>query len=118
MTRMFKSFLGATALVTAAHAFPAPLFGINLGEGDSSSQATTAVSQSTISQDLVRPAQFARAAYCPTAAVANWSCGTACDALGQNVKVLASGGDNGEIPQCTRVPCHLPVVALSRAPSC
>lgn len=46
-----------------------------------------------------RPALFAQAAYCPSAFVANWTCGQPCSDLG-NVEVLLAGGDNKLIPQC------------------
>ena len=39
MTRMLKPFLGLAALATLARAAPAPLFGINLGSGDESSDS-------------------------------------------------------------------------------
>ena len=95
-----KPLLGFAALVALAHAAPAPLFGIHLGSGDESSETPSDVSQNTISTDLVRPAEFARVAYCSPGTVTNLSCGPPCDALGGNVKVLLTGGDNQEIPRC------------------
>lgn len=97
MVRILTSFVGATALVTFARAAPTPLFGINFGSGAKSDDPPVSVSQDTITTDLQRPAQFSRAAYCPTDAVKDWSCGSSCTAL-PNVKVLASGGDNGATP--------------------
>lgn len=99
MVRILNSLVGAAALATLAHAAPAPLFGIHIGSGTKDNGQPTAVSQGDITTDLQRPAQFARAAYCPTDAVKNWSCGSSCTAL-PNVKVLASGGDNGATPNC------------------
>ena len=99
MTRMLKLFLGLAALATLARAAPAPLFGINLGSGDESSDKPASVSQDDITSTLVRPAQFARAAYCSAASVTNWSCGDSCDVL-PNVEVLTAGGDDGAIPGC------------------
>ncbi|KAI0746036.1 alpha/beta-hydrolase [Earliella scabrosa] len=97
MTRMLRPFLGFTVLAALAHAAPAPLFGIHLGHGDESETTPAAISQDDISSTLVRPAQFARAAYCSAEAVTNWSCGESCDVL-PNVQVLAAGGDDAAIP--------------------
>ena len=96
---MFKPFLGLAALAALARAAPAPLFGIHIGSGEESEAEPQPVSQEDISSTLVRPAQFARAAYCPTAQVQKWSCGSSCKAL-PHVKVLAAGGDDGAIPSC------------------
>nr|VWO96219.1 Acetylornithine/succinyldiaminopimelate aminotransferase (ACOAT) (DapATase) (Succinyldiaminopimelate transferase) (EC (EC [Ganoderma boninense] len=94
---LLNSFLGVVALAALAQAAPTPLFGINFASGEESDAKPTAVSQNNITTDLQRPAQFSRAAYCPTDQVENWSCGSSCTAL-PNVKVLAAGGDDGEIP--------------------
>ncbi|EMD37275.1 hypothetical protein CERSUDRAFT_113928 [Gelatoporia subvermispora B] len=67
------------------------------GKRDESDGSPSALSQSTISNDFQRPALFSRAAYCPISSVASWTCGPSCDAL-PGVVVLASGGNNGEIP--------------------
>ncbi|CDO69232.1 hypothetical protein BN946_scf185042.g134 [Trametes cinnabarina] len=96
MTRMILPFLAAVA--TLARAAPTPLFGIDIGSGQEDNAEPKAVSQEVITTSLERPALFSRAVYCPTKNVTNWNCGASCDAL-PNVKVLASGGDNGEIPQ-------------------
>ncbi|KAI1795739.1 alpha/beta-hydrolase [Ganoderma leucocontextum] len=97
MVRILNSFLGIAALVALARTAPTPLFGINIAFGAVANGKPTAVSQTNIKTDLQRPAQFARAAYCPTPAVKSWSCGTSCTVL-PNVKVLAAGGDDGAIP--------------------
>ena len=99
MARILRSFLGLAALAALTRAAPTPLFGINIGSGDETDGTPTAVSQSDITSDLQRPAQFSRAAYCSNASVQNWTCGASCDAL-PNVKVLAAGGDNGATPDC------------------
>ena len=96
---LLNSLLSAAAFATLAQAAPAPLFGINFGSGKEANGKPTAVSQNNIKTDLQRPAQFARAAYCPTAQVQKWSCGSSCKAL-PHVKVLAAGGDDGAIPSC------------------
>ncbi|KAI0334990.1 alpha/beta-hydrolase [Cubamyces sp. BRFM 1775] len=85
-------------LLACARAAPAPLFGINFDSGKESSATPTPVSQDEITSTILRPALFSRTAYCPSQNVTNWSCGGPCDAL-PNVKVLASGGDEGEIPR-------------------
>lgn len=93
--------LSATVLVFGAlqyaAAAPTPAFDINVGVGSTSDAKTTAVSQDDITNNLVRPALFSRAAYCSAGAVENWQCGDSCDAL-PNVKVLTAGGDDGLIP--------------------
>ena len=103
MTRMLRPLLGFTVLAALAHAAPVPLFGIHLGHGDESETTPAAISQDDISSTLVRPAQFARAAYCSAEAVTNWSCGESCDVL-PNVQVLAAGGDDAAIPGCECAP--------------
>ncbi|KAI8993878.1 alpha/beta-hydrolase [Trametes punicea] len=84
-------------LAAFARAAPAPLFGINIASGKEATSTPTPVSQDQITTDLLRPALFSRAVYCPTQNVSTWSCGPSCDAL-PNVKVLASGGDEAAIP--------------------
>ncbi|OSD07114.1 alpha/beta-hydrolase [Trametes coccinea BRFM310] len=96
MTRMILPFLAF--LATFARAAPTPLFGINLGSGEEDTDKPKAVSQDVITANILRPALFSRAAYCPTSNVTDWTCGSSCNAL-PNVKVLASGGNNEEIPQ-------------------
>ncbi|KAI0365676.1 alpha/beta-hydrolase [Pilatotrama ljubarskyi] len=76
---------------------PAPLSGAHLGSGETSDAEPTPLSQEEITSTLVRPALFSRAVYCSPGVVQDWSCGESCDAL-PNVKVLASGGDDGLIP--------------------
>ncbi|PCH36507.1 alpha/beta-hydrolase [Wolfiporia cocos MD-104 SS10] len=78
-------------------AAPVPLFGINLGEGSEATGNPTPISQSTITDDLLRPALFARTAYCPSSTLTDWSCGAPCNAL-PGVNVFTAGGDDGEIP--------------------
>jgi len=89
-------FLSSSCLVRTA---PAPF----LGFGDSSNNqtstaATTAVSDATVDSDLLRPAEFSRIAYCSSAAVTSWNCGPPCDAV-PGVQVLQAGGDGGLIPR-------------------
>jgi len=79
-------------------AVPLPLFGIDFGSDTETNGTPTDVSQSTISTDLLRPALFARTAYCPTSTITNWSCGAPCDALTGGVQVFTAGGNQGEIP--------------------
>ncbi|KAH9951043.1 alpha/beta-hydrolase [Amylocystis lapponica] len=95
---MFSAaFIAFISVLPSVLAAPAPLFGINFGEGSSSNSSPSAISQTDITNELLRPALFARTAYCPTDSVANWSCGGSCNAL-PGVKVYASGGDQGETP--------------------
>ncbi|KAJ7080185.1 alpha/beta-hydrolase [Mycena belliarum] len=75
-------------------ALSAPLFGLDSSEATG---APTPVSLDTVNTTLQRPAQFARAAYCPSASITAWTCGTACQSL-SGVKFLQAGGDEGLTP--------------------
>ncbi|KAJ7108990.1 alpha/beta-hydrolase [Mycena crocata] len=75
-----------------------PIFGLGDSTADDSATGTpTPVSLDTVNSTLLRPAQFARVAYCSSASITAWSCGAPCDALA-NVTFLQSGGDEGAIP--------------------
>ncbi|KIM90144.1 hypothetical protein PILCRDRAFT_811875 [Piloderma croceum F 1598] len=88
-------FLISFGLVRTA---PAPLPGVgDSSDNQTSTAATTSVSNTTIDSDLVRPAEFSRIAYCSSAAVTSWKCGPPCDAV-PGVEVLQSGGDGGDVP--------------------
>ncbi|KAJ7577432.1 alpha/beta-hydrolase [Mycena floridula] len=95
-----SSFFGtlATCVILLGSATAAPLLGRSAAVGSTSTATPASVSQSTIEASLVRPAQFSRVAYCSTPSVTSWNCGGSCAALGSNVKVLQSGGDDGLIP--------------------
>lgn len=93
-------FLLAALRFAAAAPTPAPfdLGDINLNfSGETADEDLVEVPQEDITSELVRPAQFTRAAYCSSPVVQNLSCGGPCDALG-NVKILAAGGDDALIP--------------------
>ncbi|KAJ7506113.1 alpha/beta-hydrolase [Mycena galericulata] len=75
-------------------ALAAPLFGIGSPEATG---ATTPVSLTTVNATLLRPAQFARAAYCSGSSIQSWGCGLPCDSL-SGVTLLQSGGNQGLIP--------------------
>ncbi|KAJ6562181.1 alpha/beta-hydrolase [Mycena capillaripes] len=75
-------------------ALAAPLFGLG---SDEATGAPTPVSLATVNTTLLRPALFARAAYCPSASIQSWNCGLPCNSL-QGVKFLNEGGDQGLIP--------------------
>ncbi|KAJ7324045.1 alpha/beta-hydrolase [Mycena albidolilacea] len=72
----------------------APLLGLG---SDKATGAPTPMSLATVNATLLRPAQFARAAYCSGASLTSWSCGLPCDTL-KGVTFLQSGGDQGLIP--------------------
>lgn len=81
----FIQFLALLAPVV----LPVPLSDRSSGK----SASTTAVSNATIDDDFARPAQFSRIAYCSSAAVEAWNCGSPCQALGMNgVTPLIMGG--------------------------
>lgn len=62
------------------------------GDAPASKAPTTRISPSEVTSTLLRPAQFARLAYCPGKAVSKFTCGLACNALGANVEVLLADG--------------------------
>jgi hypothetical protein len=123
---MRTSLLAYTLLAFVPGVFPAPLFGLGGNKG----ATTSPVSNATVSSDLVRPAQFARLAYCSAGAVQSFNCGGPCTDLGGNVKVTQVGGgarslslsraypffyslcaDNGAIPMCKQ-PLSFPLPHL------
>ncbi|KAJ7199796.1 alpha/beta-hydrolase, partial [Mycena pura] len=67
-----------------------------LGSSGEDSRAPTPVALATVNATLLRPAQFARAAYCSGASLASRTCGPPCDSL-QGVTFLQTGG--GAIPR-------------------
>jgi hypothetical protein len=101
--------LSLLALPFAAHAAPAPAYhpaprgiisSIEGALGDGATGKTTALTASAATAQFLRPALFAQASYCSTAAVLSWKCGPPCDSLGSNVDVLIAGGNDGTIPGC------------------
>ncbi|KAJ7886884.1 alpha/beta-hydrolase [Mycena olivaceomarginata] len=92
------SLLPIFCLLPAALALPMPIFG--LGDSTADDTATdkpTPFSLDAVNSTLLRPAQFARVAYCSSQSIAEWSCGAPCDAL-KNITFLQSGGDQGLVP--------------------
>ncbi|KAJ7458560.1 alpha/beta-hydrolase [Mycena latifolia] len=78
--------------------FARPIFGLGASTGDDQATgAPTPFSLADANSTFLRPAQFARVAYCSSASITAWSCGAPCDAL-PNVTFLQSGGDQGTIP--------------------
>jgi hypothetical protein len=77
----------------------APIFGLSLGsDSDTTADATTALSLTDTESTLLRPAQFARVAYCSSKSITTWTCGEPCQALG-NVTFLQSGGGALKYPR-------------------
>jgi len=89
-------------------ALSAPIFGLSLGsDSDTASAATTAFSLSDVESTLLRPAQFARVAYCSSQSITTWTCGAPCQVLG-NVTFLQSGGGTSQYPVVVLyLTCHL-----------
>ncbi|KAJ7473546.1 alpha/beta-hydrolase [Mycena latifolia] len=87
--------LAFLCLCFLSSALSAPIFGF--GSSSEATGAPTPVSLATVNATLLRPGQFARAAYCPSASITSWSCGLPCDSL-NGVTFLQSGGDQGLIP--------------------
>ncbi|KAJ7698320.1 alpha/beta-hydrolase [Mycena rosella] len=77
---------------TVAISNPQPKTVSNRAAGD-----PTPFSLTDANSTLLRPAQFARVAYCSSASITAWDCGGPCDAL-KNITFLQSGGDQGKIP--------------------
>ncbi|KAJ7027921.1 alpha/beta-hydrolase [Mycena alexandri] len=76
----------------------APIFGLSSGSDDAAATgATTSIALADVQSSLLRPAQFARVAYCSSKSITDWTCGEPCTSLG-NVTFLQSGGDQGLIP--------------------
>ncbi|KAI0339625.1 alpha/beta-hydrolase [Trametopsis cervina] len=96
----FSAFLSLSALLAVAVAAPAPvpIFGIHIGSADEANGTPVSVSQTDVTKNLQRPADFARVAYCSPTSVTALSCGGPCDAV-KTIKVLASGGDEGATPR-------------------
>lgn len=87
----------STLLFSALLVKSAPLFGFDLFDGDSATEATDIVAVSDVDSKFLRPALFSRAAYCDTAPLTAWKCGAPCTDIGK-VKFLQAGGDEGRIP--------------------
>jgi len=89
-----------TLLPSLAFARPMPLFGFGQSTSDNapSTASTTALSDAVANATLVRPLEFSRLAYCDASVVQNLSCGTPCEAVGNQVQILQIGGNNAEIP--------------------
>ncbi|KAF7309482.1 Lipase-3 domain-containing protein [Mycena indigotica] len=92
----------STLLLLVPSVLSAPLFGINLDDffdkpADSTTKDSPAISLDDVKSTLLRPAQFARAAYCSTKSLTSWTCGEPCKSLGK-VNFLQSGGDEGLVP--------------------
>ncbi|KAF9258560.1 alpha/beta-hydrolase [Marasmius fiardii PR-910] len=74
---------------------PLSIFG---SRDDENKTPPTPFSLSDLETQFLRPAQFSRVAYCSSAAVTSWQCGSPCDEIGKGVKVIQAGGDDGLIP--------------------
>lgn len=69
-----------------------PIFGLGDSTADlSDTGAPTPVGLDVINSTFLRPAQFARVAYCSSPSITAWDCGAPCDAL-KNITFLQEGG--------------------------
>ncbi|KAJ6454167.1 alpha/beta-hydrolase [Mycena sanguinolenta] len=94
------TLIALLSILPAALSAPLSILGLNIGPSTSSDSANgtpTPVSLATVNSTLLRPAQFARVAYCGTSQIESWSCGAPCDAL-KDITFLQAGGDQGAIP--------------------
>ncbi|KAF7332861.1 Lipase-3 domain-containing protein [Mycena venus] len=90
--------LSLISLLSLPAALSLPLFGLGGSTADDSATgAPTPFSLADVNSTLLRPAQFARVAYCSSASITAWNCGTPCEAL-KNITFLQSGGDQGLVP--------------------
>lgn len=116
------STLAILALPLLARAAPAPTYhpvrrGI-IGDvegllGNTATGKPTALSTSAASSQFLRPALFTQVSYCSSAVVQAWKCGPPCDALGSNIDVLITGGNDGTIPGCEQAPCGYRIQSLT-----
>lgn len=99
MPSLFSSIVCLSVLVSAVVAAPAPvpIFGISIHSGSESGSGTSSIAQSTIDSSLLRPALFARVAYCDSKRTQSLSCGAPCDAI-KGATVLKTGGDGAATP--------------------
>ena len=95
-----SSLIALTAAATGARALPMPPRGAKMA------RSTSAVSASTLA-GFAPFTQFARAAYCPSDKIQNWSCGEACDAL-PGFEPTLTGGDGNAVQLCTSTPPAFP----------
>ncbi|CAK5266192.1 unnamed protein product [Mycena citricolor] len=93
---MLSATLSLIACAVTVTALPFSLFGHTFGAPESKGTPAP-LSLATVNSTLLRPAQFARAAYCSGASLESWSCGLPCDQV-NGVKFLQAGGDQGSIP--------------------
>ncbi|KAJ7772720.1 alpha/beta-hydrolase [Mycena maculata] len=93
------ALLSLLSLLPAA-TLSAPIFGLNFAPSTDSNEttaATSALSLDQVNSTFLRPALFARVAYCSSASITSWSCGAPCEAL-TNITFLQSGGNQGTVP--------------------
>ncbi|CAK5277150.1 unnamed protein product [Mycena citricolor] len=93
---MLATTLSLISCAVTVTAWPFSLFGHTFGAPESKGTPMP-LSLTTVNSTLLRPAQFARAAYCSGASLESWSCGLPCDQV-NGVKFLQAGGDQGSIP--------------------
>ncbi|KAG6809566.1 hypothetical protein H0H92_015749 [Tricholoma furcatifolium] len=79
-----------SALFNTASALPFSISSIF--DSSSNDAAVTTLSSDSVNAQFLRPAQFSRVAYCSSAAVTSWQCGTPCQSLNADVEVLQAGG--------------------------
>jgi hypothetical protein len=71
---------------------------LRIGRDDSNHTPTLPVAKDVFAE-LTKGALYSNAAYCSPASVKSWSCGAACEALG-DINVAFTGGDGKEVPAC------------------
>lgn len=89
----------AWAAPVAQPGFFGDVIGALSGQKDKAA-AVSALSDADLTSSFARAAEFSRAVYCSTDSVTTLTCGSACDALGQDITFLASGGGECSSDTC------------------
>ncbi|KAF8210023.1 hypothetical protein K438DRAFT_2059214, partial [Mycena galopus ATCC 62051] len=100
------------SLLPGALSRPTPSFGLRARTNDPGTP--TPLSAAMVNSTFLRPALFARVAFCSSASIEAWSCGAPCDAL-TNVTFLQAGGNEGTIPLCKYKTCRSFAPAVRRS---
>ena len=100
-----RFFTACTLALSLALSAPRALSAPTASRRAPARRTTAAVSADALA-GLAPFTQFARAAYCPSDKIANWSCGEACDALPGFQPTLTGGDGNAvQLCECSELAC-------------